>query len=407
MKYSQRKQMLLDKYLHDDSTPEEREELYGYLASEEDPAPYKVILQLLWEEIQAEKELPSVRAEAMFRRITAATEKPKLRLQLPVYWKAAAILLPVVALGTLLWYQMGGHQYKSAAKMTVAHRSGDKLQTGTGIVPGNSKALLILGNGKTLDLTDSTQKLIVEKDGTKVSNTASRLMYNGGQQANALHEEVSYNTLVTPRGGEYAVVLADGTKVWLNAASSLRYPTRFTGSERRVELTGEAYFEVVHNARQPFIVSVAGMEITDLGTRFDVKAYGDEPFIKTALVEGKLSVAKTGKTAQTAAVILMPGYQAVLKSDAPIQISRANLEEALAWKNGLFVFDSEPLGSIMRKLSRWYDVEVQFDNLREEELHFTGSIRKYENIDKVLHMLELTGEVKFTIAGRALQVRKK
>lgn len=266
------------------------------------------------------------------------------------------------------------------------------------IVPGGSKARLILGNGRIVQLSDSLEQQITEKDGTQLKSRASTLTYS---HENAIEKPV-YNTLETPRGGEYKVVLPDGSVAWLNASSSLRFPTRFSGSRRTVVLTGEAYFEIAKNKRQPFIVTAGNISVTVTGTKFNVKAYPDEPYVSTTLEEGSVELTQTD-IRDKRPVKLEPGYQGRYEHQQ-IMVQEAHLEEALAWKNGQFVFRSEPLGNIMRTLSRWYDVEVSFSDPAANGLRFTGSIRKYGSIQEVLAMLELTRKVNFTIHEKNISV---
>ncbi|WP_198674122.1 FecR family protein [Chitinophaga alhagiae] len=303
----------------------------------------------------------------------------------------AAMLLPLLLLGgaALYFFWLRAPQGEETLAST-------ELQ----IFPQGKVAQLILANGEKVNLNDSLQKAITEKDGTKVRNSASALSYVSGPAG--AHVATLYNTLVTPRGGEYRIELSDGTKVWLNAASSLRYPTQFNGKERKVYLSGEAYFEVAKDAKQPFIVNTDRMDITVLGTKFNLSAYPDDPVHKTTLAEGSVRVNSGG-----GGVMLKPGYEAVIgKNNPAIQVSKVNVEAALAWKNGMFVFDSESLGSLMRKLSRWYNVEVKYDNGVDTLFHFTGRIRRYEDIKGILSLIELTGKVHFTFKDHELHVMK-
>ena len=205
-----------------------------------------------------------------------------------------------------------------------------------------------------------------------------------------------YNTLATPRGGQYQLTLPDGSKVWLNAASSLRYPVAFLGAERRVEVTGEAYFEVTKNASQPFKVSLRdNQEVDVLGTSFDINAYADEPEIRTTLLTGAV---------KTEGVTLKPGQQAAWTLNRPVRVrSDADVEEAIAWKNGKFIFSGGDIQSVMRQLERWYDVEVDYKgDFKGVEL--VGVISRFKNISEILNMLEQTHTVTFQVEGRRVTV---
>lgn len=309
----------------------------------------------------------------------------------------AAILLPLILVCGAGWYWIS-HFPKNQAENRP-----DSL-AGVHIMPRGKVAQLVLGSGRVISLNDSVREVVTEKDGTQVRNKASALSYLAG---NHHSEKALYNTLITPRGGEYQVTLSDGTKVWLNTASSLRFPTRFQGKQREVVLSGEAYFEVSKDEKHPFIVRTANdMKVTVLGTKFNISSYTDDPGQKITLTEGSVRVRNEDEPARTdSGVLLKPGYQAVFSKDnRRISVAKANLEAALAWKNGLFLFDGESLGSILRNLSRWYDVKVVYADGVDTRFHFTGRIHRYENITGILHLLELTGKVEFTMNGRQLEV---
>jgi transmembrane sensor len=284
------------------------------------------------------------------------------------------------------------------------------------IPPGSHNAQLVLSNGKVIGLGAAGTQKIHEADGTTVVNDRDVLKYAGVRTK--LEQETRYNTVITPRGGEYQLVLSDGTKVWLNAASSIRYPVCFGGKERRVAVVGEAYLEVAKDAAHPFIVTTRQSNITVLGTSFDVKAYPDEQADKTSLVEGQVKVSastatspdssgspvRLGSAAGSGDVLLTPGAQAVVGCGRGITVSRANLEEALAWKNGLFVFQSECLESITRKLYRWYNVDIIFNNNTLKNIRFTGRLRRYDDMTVLLNMISSTSRVTFTRDGLRLIV---
>lgn len=261
------------------------------------------------------------------------------------------------------------------------------------IAPGSNKAILTLSGGQKIILNNAKTGQIALQGATKIKKTADgQVVYQAGENNNTT---VTYNTMTTPRGGQHWVILADGSKVLLNAASSLTYPTAFNGKERKVTLTGEAYFEVMHNDKQPFIVLSNNQQVQDIGTHFNINAYGDEPATITTLIEGAVKVNNT---------LLKPGQQSILQGNA-IDVKQADVEATLAWKNGLFIFDDEPLESIMRKVSRWYDVDITYDTADKNKAYW-GSISRYDNVSKVLAELELTGGVHFSIEGRRIIARK-
>jgi hypothetical protein len=259
--------------------------------------------------------------------------------------------------------------------------------------PGGNKAILTLADGAVINLDDAKNGDIARDGNARIVKPGNNgeLVYHamsGNQQA------IVYNTVTTPRGGQYQLGLSDGSKVWLNASSSIHFPTTFNGKERAVELTGEGYFEIVRNTAMPFSVKVNGITIQVIGTHFNINAYKDEAAVRTTLIEGAVRVA----TAEQA-LLLRPGQQAVaggegrsLKLDPD-----ADIEEVMAWKNGIFNFKNQDIAVIMRQISRWYDVEVVYEGKRPEG-HFSGMISRNTPAYTVLKMLEYGG-VHFRIVG--------
>jgi transmembrane sensor len=275
------------------------------------------------------------------------------------------------------------------------------------IVPGRNKAILILSNGSKIDLDAAATGTMVKQAGLTITKTqAGQLSYHvSDANSKKIQEAPAYNTIETPRGGQYEINLSDGTKVWLNSASSLRYPTRFVSNERRVELTGEGYFEVAHNKISPFKVITGKQEIEVLGTHFNVNAYTDENAVKTTLLEGsvKITVRPTDQSKQQSD-ILKPGQQSSFNNKGLV-IENGDIENAVAWKNGYFNFN-EDIESIMRKLSRWYDIEVVYQIEKDPDLLFGGKIDRSKSINSVLNIIEATGKFHFKIEGRRVTVMK-
>jgi ferric-dicitrate binding protein FerR (iron transport regulator) len=212
----------------------------------------------------------------------------------------------------------------------------------------------------------------------------------------------NFNTITTPKGSIKKIVLPDGTMVWINAASTLRYPAVFSKNERIIELNGEAYFEVAHNAKRPFKVKVKGQTVEVMGTHFNLMAYDDEPVIKTALMEGKVKV-----SAKKNMVVLNPGQQSVLTKDASglLNVTPINGNDVLAWKSGKFYFNQSDIRSVMREISRWYDMEIDCKDTLQVLLN--GSISRNVPLERVLKIFELTGEVKFTVLGKRIKIEKR
>lgn len=303
-----------------------------------------------------------------------------------VYMAAAASLALIIGIG--LYFNQPPPLSKSIRAKAFAND----------IPAGSNKAYLTLANGKKLTLTNSANGTLAEEAGINITKTADgQLVYtiaDRGKKAGA-----GYNSIETPRGGQYQLNLPDGTKIWINSASSLKYPASFASlKERRVELSGEAYFEVAKDKTHPFIVKSGRQEIQVLGTHFDVNAYPDEQLIKTTLLEGSVKLNKQ--------VVLKPGEQSSMTGEK-FTVKAVNVNDAVDWKNGEFVFTNESLTSILKKVSRWYDVEIKYVHTPVNMPTFTGSVSRSENISGVLKMLEETSNVRFSIEGKQVSVITK
>ena len=261
--------------------------------------------------------------------------------------------------------------------------------------PGSNKAVLTLASGKQLILSGAKNGQLAVQGNTTVNKTAE------GELVYGLPDDVTTpvtNTMTTPRGGQYRVILADGTVARLNAASSITYPSAFKGSIREVQITGEVYFEVAHNAEQPFRVKSRGQLVEVLGTHFNVNAYENEGAIKTTLLEGSVAVSASGVKK-----VIKPGQQSVLIGNA-IRIDDVEISEEVAWKDGYFVFTDAGIEEIMRQVSRWYDVDVEFKGPVSKDT-FTGRISRFKNISQVLKMFKPAKSVKLTFEGRRIMVQ--
>jgi ferric-dicitrate binding protein FerR (iron transport regulator) len=258
------------------------------------------------------------------------------------------------------------------------------------VKPGTSKALLILGDGSMVTLDSVHRGALARQGNTEI------VAQGGGRLAYEAHGGASeFNTIRTPRGGQYQVTLPDGSRVWLNAASSLRFPTTFDGKDRSVELTGEAYFEITARSSQPFKVKVGDTEVDVLGTHFNVMAYDDEGSINTSLLQGSVRVGN---------LVLTPGEEARLdRQTGVLKKTDSDTEQVVAWKNGLFQFEGATIETIMRQVGRWYDVDVRYEG--DMRRHFSGEIPRSAGLGDVLHMLELAGPAKFNLEGRTVTVK--
>ena len=270
------------------------------------------------------------------------------------------------------------------------------------IAPGSNKAVLI-AHGKKYVL-DSTRSGVITQQGNVFINKKAdgRLVYQESpSEIQHATFETHYDTLTVPRGGQHQLVLADGSKVWLNAATSIRYPENFSGKERKIELIyGEAYIEAVHNAKMPFRVAVGNQVIEDIGTQFNINAYPDESFTRTTLIEGSILVS-SGNTRN----VIKPGQQAIAGRDE-LRIADADTEATIAWKNGDFIFKNEDFKTVMRKIARWYDVEVLYDNSAPVSHIPGGMVSRSKNISAVLKIMESTGKVHFKVEGRRITVTR-
>jgi ferric-dicitrate binding protein FerR (iron transport regulator) len=271
------------------------------------------------------------------------------------------------------------------------------------IKPGSQKAELVLADGKVLSLDDNQKRdEITEKDGTVINHTNSGLVYDASTKKN---EMINYNSLFVPRGGEYQLKLEDGTKIWVNSETRLRYPTKFEKKQRIVLLEGEAYFDVSEDKNRPFIVKTQGVEIHVLGTEFNVSSYAEEENIRTTLVEGSVSVKDHGDNKKT--LLLNPGYQAVYNKEAKnLESKKVNVDLYTSWKDGKFVFQKSSLSDIMNRVSRWYDVKVFYQNTEVADINFTGTLKRYEKLDRLLGMIEKTNEVNFVLKNNTIVVQK-
>jgi transmembrane sensor len=317
-----------------------------------------------------------------------------------------------------LWYRIGG----VAAVLTLitlgiwlynSQYSGisseNPFVSAKDILPGKNTAMITLANGKVITLSDSKIGVVIAEEGLK---------YNDGTEVAASAAQAQMLTASTPRGGTYQVTLPDGTHVWLNADSKLSFPSKFSGTERKVLLKGEAYFEVAKSYRAkakgdqsksepiPFIVATDKQEVTVLGTHFNINSYSDEAATKTTLLEGSVRVVVAGAKSASAAFshILKPGEQAI--NNGNIRVEKVDLEEAVAWKNGNIVFTDRTLESIMRELSRWYEVDVVYMADAPKYEIFSGAVSRTRNISSVLERMQTTGSVRFKVEGRTITVTK-
>ena len=374
---------LLQKYLDGQCSITEAEELYTWLQSSPSHRSLLNTMQRDFEQtMNVRHEIPVEVSDRIEKRLLEDISRKKIvKLR---YWRQAAAAAIVLLLAGTYFIKIAPTTRPIAATPSI--KAAD-------VAPGTNKAILTLANGDTVTL-DNAGNQVIKQGKTLVHQQNGQLQYaaDGGGDA------VVYNTLTVPRGGQFNIVLPDGSHVWLNAASSLKYPTAFNGANRTVEIQGEGYFEVAKNSKQPFFVKVNNMEVQVLGTSFDVMAYADEKSVNTTLAEGAVNV-QQGSVQQR----LKPGQQAVLDpSTGSITVRPADVNQVIAWKTGFFEFDNAPLTDIMRQLSRWYDIDVSYNQAVDGRL-FGGRISRSLPLSDILHMLEANGPT-FLLTGRKLIV---
>lgn len=372
---------LITKYLQGNITDAEQAELEKWVTATEGSSRLMQEVtntQMLQEGVEAFGHVDTdEKWERLLDRIITREKTTASRLRRITWRYAAAVLVLAVASWALIT--------NLTRNTNSAGIASDKYATD--LPPGSKKAELVLDNGRTVSLQANNDSSFMEA-GVDVERTKTGLTYSGG--ANGI---TAWNTLKVPRGGEYMVILADGTKVWLNAASTLRYPVQFTGSERRIELTGEGYFEVAKNKDKPFIVATDRMDVQAVGTAFNVNSYATSPdsTASATLAEGKIKVTTKQKT-----VFIDPG-QEVRTSPGATYVGKGNVEMALAWKNGFFVFNNTSLQEVTMQLSRWYDVSIVYDKNVEPGKLFTGEVNRNLPVSKLLERIEMTGIAKFRV----------
>ncbi|WP_316791877.1 FecR family protein [Pedobacter frigoris] len=327
----------------------------------------------------------------MHEHISKAIAAPVKKINVFYFAKYAAAAVAVITVAIAIYFF-------NLRKQTLPVESSTSLSAVKDVPAGGNKAILTLANGKKISLTDAANGNLLTQSGIAVTKTADGQLVYKASGKSGVGTESEYNVIATPRGGQYQILLSDGSKVWLNAASSLRFPAEFTGTERNVELTGEGYFEISKNKKMPFNVIANGTKVAVLGTHFNVMAYTDAGGVKTTLLEGSVKLSSGQSTA-----LLEPGQQGVANSRGAFDVSDADIESAVAWKNGYFMFNNSDLQNVMSQLSRWYDVDVVFEN-KGKEHEFVGEINRNYSLVKVLKILELS-DIKFELKGRTLIVK--
>lgn len=389
---------LLDKYLRNELNAAE---LQSFLDAVHQPENFEILRREVLMKLKdpshlniSDQDEISLMFEQMLQKATPLQSTSEEIPLIPVHkhsrrlvWRiAAACLLVLLGAGAYLWLNPST-KTTAPAQHTLAKQPE--------IAPGGNRAILTLSDGTTINLDDAANGTVAQQgNASLIKNADGELLYRADQkQSSALY----YNTMTTPRGGQFKLVLPDGTQVWLNASSSIRYPAVFNGTERKVTMEGEVYFEVAHQKNHPFIVVANGTEVHVTGTHFNVNAYADESVIKTTLLEGSVTVKKGDAFAN-----LKPGEQVESGNNGLSMVNAADVEETVAWKNGLFSFNGDDLPSIMRQLARWYNLEIQYEGAVPKRL-FTGKVFRSMNLSETLKVFELSN-VHFRIEGNKLTV---
>ena len=398
---------LFQRFLDDECTPAEVRVLLQYFDAGENEVLLKSLIEKQSEAISGTS-LPS---ESLKPLLDIAYSK----IQSTIAGDIESRPGPAVPLYRRLWFRISAAAavifFVSTTAFYFLHRNNDRvtaqrqhsIQPIKDVLPGTNNAILTLDNGTTIVLDSVANGTLARQGGIKVLKLNGQIAYDKSGNVN-LNAAPIYNTITTARGNQYQVVLADGSKVWLNAASSIRFPAYFTGNERKVEITGEAYFEVAKDPTKPFKVFISsslgkldGAEIEVLGTHFNVNAYPEEEDVKTTLLEGSVKI-KRGNNEQ----MLTAGQQARLTSDTITIKKNVEVSQVVAWKDGFFVFDNSDIKMIMRQVARWYDVEVSFEGKIQEE-EYTGKVSRNVPLSNFLKMLELN-DINVKTEGRKITI---
>jgi|SRR5665213_584716 len=384
---------LLKIYTEGRAIPRDEQELFDLIEIKRDEEIIKRHIKKLLSEQKSNDHVPAVEWERLFQKIVEEKNyRPNDPVIRKISWTRLAAAVIFLLLGT-------GYYFFAAQKEQKERRGLAEIQP-TKLIdiapPAVVNAVLTLANGQRIILDSSGKGTLALQGSVNVVKLADgQIAYRGTSK------EIEYNTLSNPRGSKIITLsLADGSKVWLNAESSLRYPTAFAGNERKVEITGEAYFEVVHNPAMPFVVCKSGTSIRVLGTHFNVNAYDDENSLDVTLLEGSVSVMNVHSIQPK---VIQPGAQAKVDKNGAIELTKSvDLNEVMAWKNGFFSFKGADIESIMRQVSRWYNVEVIFKKPVTEK--FYAEVSKSTSVSTLLEILEATKAVQFKIKGNTIMV---
>ncbi|MGV3684773.1 MAG: FecR family protein [Daejeonella sp.] len=378
---------LLDKYISGEASLEEEQQLLNFYGSFNKS-----------NEDQPGLDMPSL-DDRMFRRLmeSVETSEPAPRMPARLVARLPIAATVIIALAASLYFYKDAAPQAEPEVFTEINQKND-------IDPANNKAILTLADGSRISLDDVKNGFVASQGNISITKTEDgEIVYQKLDRGRNMGSLSAANTIQTPKGGRYNITLPDGSRVWLNSASTLSYPTAFASNERKVRLIGEAYFEVAKRKNVPFRVESNNQVVEVLGTHFNINSYEDEAYTKTTLLEGSVRIILN--SAKPNAQLLKPGEQSLTSPAGPdIKVQHTDTEKAIAWKNGYFKFKNTPIRDIMREIERWYDVELVYDGkLAPDE--FTGYISNDVKISGVLKMLEESGGIKFTVKGRKVKVK--
>ena len=387
---------MFTKYLAGSCSPAEWEELLVLIGAmdENDAETLTGPLHQLWLKAgnkEANTQSPFFEREKLYSSIVAKREAEATPVRRIKWWHiaVAAVFIGIVITAGLVVLKDNPAATPVASKPDAT--SPDKIR------PGTDKAVLTLANGQQIILDSTATGAITKQGNTTILNFNGKLTYEGSKKTSA-GSELTYNTVTTANANQYQLILGDGSKVWLNAASSIRFPTEFIGDRRTVEITGEAYFEVTHDQMKPFHVKVNGADIEVLGTHFNVNAYSDEATIKASLLEGAVRITAKGKSDE-----LAPGQEANISPAGGLAVLPGNVEMSVAWVKGYFQFDQAPLPVIMRQIGRWYDLDIKYERGIVPDRIFKGKIQRSLPLSGILNLLR-KGDIEFRVEGKALVI---
>lgn len=389
-------QHLIERFMNNDCSPRDAEELFNHI---QDHSTDRLLAQKMKESFESILNTKpntehSEWSKKMQEDILSKIQSPAKIVSIYKTWLPRVAAAFILFSASLVLYHFYSKSQKVASASIV--KTTKKLAPKTEILAGTNKALLTLDDGNVIVLDDAGNGNLAKQGGTLINKKNGQLVYNASPVSSTNPPKITFNTITTPKGGQYKVVLPDGSKVWINAASTLHFPTVFTGNNRIVELNGEGYFEIEKNPLKPFHVKIRNMEVEVLGTHFNIMGYDNEKAIKTTLIEGSVRL-NYGEETKT----LKPGQQGKFDNGSGnINIANANIEEAIAWKNGFFHFENEDIESIMRQFSRWYNIDVSYEG-KHTPRYFSGEVSRNVNLSQALKVLQSTN-VEFKIENKKI-----